>query len=50
MKLSQYVKSIDDRTFDYYKDTVSHGDNTQEGFVEVGNYALPPLDFIKKIT
>lgn len=50
MKLSQYVKSIDDHKFDYYKDTVSYGDNTQEGFVEVGNFALPPLDFIKKIT
>ena len=50
MLLSEYVKWLDSKEFDYYKDTVSLADTTQAGYKGIGNYNLPPLNFIKKIT
>jgi hypothetical protein len=50
MLLSEYVKSLDSKEFNYYKDTTHLADTSQAGYKDIGNFQLPPLDFIKKIT
>ena len=50
MLLSEYVSWLDSKEFNYYNDTVGFADTKQAGYKNIGNYRLPPLEFIKKIT
>ena len=50
MLLSEYVKSLDSKEFNYYKDTTHLADTSQAGYKDIGNFQLPPLEFLKKIT